>query len=417
MTRLAVVYDEGAVTAGEIAVGLAPLGGITFVVGGSVHVVEQMPLLRELGTVVPLADAARRRYDAVLTFSERMLHPTAVLADALGLRFHDPATVRALTSKSTQRTCLADAGVDTVRHHRIDGPDSWRTALAHVGLPAVLKPDRGEGSGDTVLVSDAADAAQAVGEWFGRHDRPLTLEEYLRGRESRPYGDYVSVESAVSDGAVSTIAVTGKSALVPPFREAAQFWPCHLPDHERDAVADLAGRAVRALGVRTGLTHTEVKLTTTGPRLIEVNGRLGGFINELSLHATGQDLVTLAGRLALGEDASLDPPTLAGVHFQHTAVAPRSPCVLVRVEGAREVRSLPGVTGYRPVVRPGTRLPGGVATTVLDVITGTAGDHDTMFRVLEAALEAVRFTFANDDGRTWQLSGRDLARDADHERP
>lgn len=132
-------------------------------------------------------------------------------------------------------------------------------------LPAVLKPVRGEGSRDTYLVTDETTGLQAVTEWFEHHDRPLTLEEYLRGRDEKPFGDYVSVESAVCHGVVSTIAVTGKYPLLDPFREPGQFWPSHLPTAEQNEIADLAARAVQALGVRTETMHTEIKLTTDGP--------------------------------------------------------------------------------------------------------------------------------------------------------
>ena len=45
---------------------------------------------------------------------------------------------------------------------------------------------------------------------------------------------------------------------------------------------DIASMAIKALGVRVGFLHTEIKLTPDGPRIIEVNGRLGGSVAEMA---------------------------------------------------------------------------------------------------------------------------------------
>lgn len=75
-----------------------------------------------------------------------------------------------------------------------------------------------------------------------------------------------------------------------------------------DAVLSVVTEAHAALGIRTGLTHTELRLTPTGPRVVEVNGRLGGdFIPLLGALATGVDLVAAACDIALGRTPDLTP--------------------------------------------------------------------------------------------------------------
>jgi carbamoylphosphate synthase large subunit len=66
-------------------------------------------------------------------------------------------------------------------------------------------------------------------------------------------------------------AITGKYPLLPPFRERGDFWPAWLTDDERDREGPLTSEALRALGITTGVAHTEIKLTPDGPRIIEVN--------------------------------------------------------------------------------------------------------------------------------------------------
>lgn len=74
---------------------------------------------------------------------------------------------------------------------------------------------------------------------------------------------------------------------------------------------DLMRRTHERLRVGSGVTHAEVRLTAGGPRLVELNCRLGGdFIPLLSRLATGVDLVACAGDIALGrpprDRASID---------------------------------------------------------------------------------------------------------------
>lgn len=404
---LAVAYDEGSVSPAEIAIGLADLGPVVFLLPSTPHVRRLRTVLAGLGRVLLLTGDPRRDLlplrrlapAGILTFSENLLTTTADLAHGLGLPFHTPATARLLTDKPAQRERLRTAGVDGVRHHPVDGPEQWWPALTEVGLPAVVKPARGQGSRATHLVPDRAAAAHLYSELFEGTTTPpgrIVVEELLVGRPSAPFGDYVSVETASGPHGTEVLAVTGKHPLAAPFREQGQFWPSALPPAECRDVAALAVRAVRALGVSVGICHTEIKLTASGPRIIEVNGRLGGHLNELARRACGTDLVHTAGLLARGgtpDHGRLHPDR---VYFQFNAVAPTTPGELREVQGADEVREIPGITGYRSYVRPGDRLDGGVGSTFLDLLTGDATDHDGMTTVLDRALAVLSYGFRPD---------------------
>jgi biotin carboxylase len=420
VTRLIAVYDAGSVRTAEIASGLGRLGEVVFAVPASAAATGLLTVMRELGDVVTLEGStaeqvralAARSPDAIVTFSERTLRQTAALAHGLGLPFHSPATAELLTDKHLQRQRLREAGVDGVRSRPVSHPDGLPAAVDAVGLPAIVKPRRSEGSRNTFLITDrsrGAELAAALLAPDGRGERELVVEEYLRGRDSAPLGDYVSVESLVAAGEVAHVAVTGKLPLVPPFREIGHFWPSALPEGDRLAVERLAGGALRALGVRMGVTHTEVKLTPDGPRIIEVNGRLGGLVNDLSLPAAGLDLVETAGRLALGRGAPPFAVRDEAVFYLHHNPAPTVPCTLESVDGARAVRSLPGIRSYRTVIRPGSAIEGGVHTNLLDVLSGQAPDHAGMLATIDAALDALRFSFTLSSG-TVSVGARSLRR-------
>ncbi|WP_163569730.1 hypothetical protein [Fodinicola feengrottensis] len=290
----------------------------------------------------------------------------------------------------------------------VAGPDDWDRCVQLVGTPAVLKPVRGQGSRDAYPIEDPHAGADLVRRLAERGTPfPMQLEHFLRGRASGPFADYVSVESTVCDGRIAHLAITGKLPMLPPFREVGEFWPAVLPEAEKPAVLDLTTAAIQALGVRFGMVHTEIKLTNDGPRIIEVNGRLAGYLNGISVRAAGLDFVRTAALVALGEDVRLPPPRYDGVFFSFATPAPRLRGTLVSVKGIGEVSRLPGIVSYRRYVSPGGAIHDGVGTQRLDIVSGQAPDHQAMLDLIDQARKALTFTFATEEGTTVR-SGQDL---------
>lgn len=423
MRPLVVVYDQGAAQPGDIAIAMDDSISCVYALAPTEQARALEPLIAQFGPVVPIAApdagaAELKQYHpaGIVTFSERAVPLTAGLAAALGLPYHDRVTARLLTDKWEQRSAFRRAGIDALRVHRVDTVDDWPQALAAVGLPAVLKPLNGGASRDTYLVEDADTGARLTRELLTQEavgftsGGSLILEEYLIGRPSEPFGDYVSIEAIVADGHVTDIAVTGKLPMIPPFRETGRFWRSPLGAAEEEDVRNLAKRAVHALGITTGLTHTEVKLTAAGPRLIEVNGRLGGGINELARRALGIDLIELAGHAALGAPIGPIPEMPRTVYFQVFNPAPRRPCRLTGIDGAEVVRGLPGVSLYRPYVKPGRHLPGGVHTQELDIVIGETADHAALAALAGDIQRSLRFHFVFEGGpENVTVTGAELA--------
>jgi biotin carboxylase len=405
--RVAVLYDIGSASPLEISRLTRLFAPMAVVLGDSAHAAAMAPFFEEFDAVLPAGASAaeqaeflaRWRPTGIVTFSERMLPRAAELAAPLGLPAHSPAVADLLTNKHRQRAALARAGISPVRSELLTTPAQWPDAVARVGLPAVVKPCQGEASRNTYLVTDPAQGGRLVRRLLAQGESALVAEEYLAGRPEPRYGDFVSVECVTVNGTAAPIAVTGKFPLTPPFREAGSFWPSHLDPAEEREVAGLAAAAVRALGVTSGLSHVEIKLTQAGPRILEVNGRLGGCIAELALRAAGTDLCELACRLALGETPDVPPVTPDRVYFHHNSLAPTYPCTVAEIRGGLAASQVPGIERFRPYVTVGDRLAGGVDTKRLDLLAGDAPDHATMSQVLAAALRQVTYVFDTDTGR------------------
>lgn len=410
-------FGEGAVNAAEIILGVGDVAEIVFLCDP-----ELPPFVRELliemGRVVELRanldvvveELRSLGVEGITTSADRGMEQCAVIAERMGLPFNSRRSVRYLTDKTAQRDQFRRGGVDDVRSARLLSVADWREAVRHVGLPAVLKPASGSGSSDSYLIRDADLGRRLAASLIGRDDAglvPFVLEEYLQGRPCRPFGDYVSVESLVRGDQIEHFAVTGNFAMVLPFREIGHFWPSTLPDSELRRIVELTSVALRTLDVTHGLAHTEFKLTPDGPRLIEVNGRLGGFVHDLARRAWGIDLVEVATRAALGMEVPRFPRPPTDVHFQYSSPLPAGSCRLDAVHGVRELRRITGVVGYRPLVQLGVDVGPSVMTRRIDMVFGHACDHQHMMRVLEEALPCLRYELTL-TGRRVSMTAADL---------
>ncbi|WP_405845786.1 acetyl-CoA carboxylase biotin carboxylase subunit family protein [Streptomyces sp. NBC_01518] len=411
---LAVVFEEAAATAGELVTALESCGDVVFAIGADDPYARRFePLLSTAGTVLTLSGDTRADADRLRAAGVRGIMPigdwgvgvAAGTAAELGLPFNSPDCARALTDKHTQRTLLDRARAGGPGHMLVRTPADWDTAVKSLALPLVVKPSRGRGSRNTRLVHTAEAGRDLVTRLLDAtrtgHEPALVAEEYLTGTRTHPFGDYVSVESVCRGTSVRHLGVTGKLPLVPPFRETGQFLPAALPAGTRREVEELTEVALRALGVRHGVTHTEIKLTDRGPRIIEVNGRLGGNLVDLYRRGLGLDMIQVAARAALGQPLPAPDPAPAGrTVFQYYSQPPLDAAGLTAVRGVRSFLPRENIDSYSQFVRPGSELPGDLRSVFLDRVAGTADSPRAVDGVLAACLPELEFTFAGPDGET-----------------
>ncbi|GAB3930566.1 hypothetical protein GCM10029976_032750 [Kribbella albertanoniae] len=372
---LAVVYDEGSVAPTRMRQAAQELGHRTvFVATDSAYTREMRPVLERLGPIVDEAGAApdqvaeqlrQFRPVGILTFSERQLRTTSLLAEWLGLEHHPTAALDAITRKDAQRESLARAGVDSVRFHPIRSVDDVATAVRVVGLPAVLKPITGVASRNTFVVGTPDECRRAAATLLapdpngaGLPERELLLEELLTGTPiDQPWGDYLGVDCLCTEDTVEPVLVTSKFRLAAPFRERGGYAGQSASDDATvEAAAQLACRAIRAVGIRTGIAGAEIKLTPSGPRVIEVNGRLGGWVDQLARSTGHSDPVELAVRSALGLPLPAVIPRQQGpISFQYLLMPPPDAVSVTAVHDVAALRRVRNVE--RVIVRARRGMP------------------------------------------------------------
>jgi biotin carboxylase len=381
---LAVVFDQGASSPLQLKDTLGAQFEVVWVLDRSLPGPEALTrLLARLGPVVDITDCdvatavdrlAAEAPEGVVCFSDQCISITATLARSLGLPALSEDCAFRLIDKFAQRTAFLDAGLDVPRFWKVPaGDDDAADAVAtQATFPVVVKPEVGEGSRFTEPAPDADSMGRMLAEATAR-GRDTIVEEMIVGDPDLPadIGDYVSVESMVSDGRITHLMVTGRFPVAPPFRETGFFMPAILTDSQRAAVMSLAADAIRAVGFTVGSTHTEIKLTADGPRVIEINGRLGGGMADLLALVSDVNLFELVGQVAVGQpvDQPVPVPTRA-MSYLFYVQAPAAAERVVAIDGIDEFSQRDGVVEVR------VNRPAGSSVNWRD------GNHGNVFTVL-----------------------------------
>ena len=252
------------------------------------------------------------RADGVLTFLEDYVREAARVAAALGLPGNPPEAVDAARSKVRTRELSARLGLPTPKAERVRSLDELFAAAASVGFPAVVKPEFGAAAAGCVRV-DSFESLPGVYKLVRAAVTPeqmaifragsdLLLEQYLDGVE-------FDVDLVLQEGecVFSSVSQNWPTAE-PSFQETGLHLP---PDHNSKAVrglVDLAVRTVQSFGFRLGVLHVEGKCTSRGPRVIEVNARMGGArVHQMVQAVWGVDLIEAQLRSCLGLPQTLKP--------------------------------------------------------------------------------------------------------------
>jgi biotin carboxylase len=260
--------------------------------------------------------------DGVVSFSEMAMPLVSRLAEKLGLPGNSPSAVDDARDKHATRARQFEAGLPSAKNFLIEDASQLEDASKAVGYPAVIKPIYGAASIGVVRVdtiedlktayarvtkelasarivagaleqgdADAPDDADGnstatagnAGSWIRMS---IMMEEYLDGPE-------VDIDLVFSEGQAVYGAVCDNWPTVEPyFLETGSNSPSILPSYQQRELLDLGVKTVQALGFQSGVFHVEGKYTSHGPRLIEVNCRMGGGpVRTMNQLVWGVDLV------------------------------------------------------------------------------------------------------------------------------
>lgn len=249
---------------------------------------------------------------AVFSFNEYRVPIAAKIRELLGLPYGIPyqAAINCRNKKNT-RKILEELGTDAVKYGIIVSLEEAKQFVEQNGFPVVIKPSNDAGSINIFCCRNEDDVVEAVQKIQETKcnlvdqalDQEFLIEEFLDGPE-------FSVESVAYQGKIEVIAITEKK-IISPFQpiEIGHTVPANIKEKDVNAIKSLVIRANELLGIDYTVTHTEVKLTSGGPRIVEVNARIGGDnIASLVEAVKGVNLYESSILLALGKDIRYKEP-------------------------------------------------------------------------------------------------------------
>lgn len=296
---------------------------------------------------VPRA-AISHRVDAVLTTAtDQPLRAAAKACAACGLPGLSPEVALVVTRKDLMRQVLSRGGVACPVSVPVRDGDELAAAWRTIRGPVIVKPVDSSGSRGVTLVRDVDDLQPALAHALRYSGaKAAVAEEFMVGRE-------FSVETLSVRGQLHVLQITDKETTGPPhFVESGHSQPAKLTPAEQTSIAELTRAAANALGILSGPTHTEVMLTSQGPRIVEVGARPGGdyITSDLVPLSTGIDMLSLVLDLSLGLEVKVPEPQRKGAAIRYFYPPPGR---IRAIEGVEAARALQGVVRVESLLHEG----------------------------------------------------------------
>ena len=309
-------------------------------VGFKIEGIEKA-IISTIDTPAILECAKNHRIDGIMTLASDMpMQSVAVVSESLGLVGVSRETALLATNKAYMRDALKAHNVPVPLFYRVYDIAAFKKAVADVrskGYRCIVKPADNSGSRGVDLLSDESDldSAYAYSKQFSRSGE-LVVEEYMEGPE-------VSVETLASDGCIRAIQVTDKITTgAPYFVEMGHTQPSRIDKAIQDEIINVAIAANNAIGISNGPSHTEIKVTKDGPKIVELGARLGGdcITTHLVPLSTGVDLVENCIRIALGEKPDLTPKWSRGAAIRYLKTEQG---IVKSIVGTEIAEGMPGI--------------------------------------------------------------------------
>ena len=251
----------------------------------------------EAATLKAVQFAKEVPFDMVLGVDDATTVVSALISSVLSLPHHSVQAASAARNKYQMRELLSAADVPVPRYRRISVEDDPGSFSRNLDFPCVVKPlilsaSRGViRANDSVQFIDAFRRLKGILEdpetaRLGAAAREILVEDFVPGQE-------VALEGLVSEGELRVLALFDKPDPLdgPFFEETIYLTPSRLAEKVQAEIVSCADRALKALGLREGPVHAELRVNPRGPWVIEISARsIGGRCSKVLRFGAGMSL-------------------------------------------------------------------------------------------------------------------------------
>ena len=261
----------------------------------------------------------KEQIDGICTIASDVAAPTvAYVAEQMGLVGNSYECALRANNKYQMRQAFTLADIPCPFYWCVKDETqilNLQSEITNQRLPLIVKPSDRSGSLGVTKVEKEEDlipAIKAAQEFSFKHE--AMVEQFIEGRE-------ISVEFISYQGVHYPLQITDKvTTEAPHFVELAHHQPADLTKAQYEEIYELTKRALTALGVTNGASHSEYRITKEGKiYVMEIGARMGGdFIGAAMVQlSTGYDFVKGVIEVALGEFEKpvFGEPKYSGVLF------------------------------------------------------------------------------------------------------
>lgn len=286
--------------------------------------------------------AKKIKPDGIITLaSDKPMLTVAKVGEVLGMNTISTETSIKVTNKARMRDALQKENVPIPRYMVVNTIEEYLDKISQFNDKFIVKPVDSSGSRGIFLVENIKQA-----KWAYNHSLKYSstgevlIEEYMEGPE-------VSVESITVNGETEVIAITDKYTTgAPHFVELGHNIPSILSEELKKEIEITTKKAIRALGINVGPSHTEIKITSEGAKIVEVGARLGG--DNITTHlvplAKGVDIVKKVIEIALGENIIIPKSTNSAAAIRYIKLNKGIIKNIVGLESAMEIEGVEEIT-------------------------------------------------------------------------
>ena len=258
--------------------------------------------------------------NGICTIASDVAAPTvAYVAEKMELVGNSYESAVRANNKYLMRESFSKADVPCPKY-MVATPDTLNTPSVLDGLrefqyPIIIKPSDRSGSLGVSKICTPVEYYPAINQAMKvsfKHE--AMIEEFIDGRE-------ISVEFISYQGNHYPLQITDKVTTgAPHFVELEHHQPSSLSKEMYETIYSITERALNALGITNGASHSEYKITSSGRiAIMEIGARMGGdFIgSDLVRLSTGYDFLKGVIEVALGEfvEPQISDHKCSGVYF------------------------------------------------------------------------------------------------------
>lgn len=248
-----------------------------------VSIVEKEEILEKSREIGPSAVVSIGSDLATLTVNH--------VARGLGLTCNAPNNDFYSTNKFLMRKAFKDGGVKVPAFVCSDGTEDMDELAKQFQFPVIVKPTDRSGSRGVTKVVDKAGLKEAIDQSIGESfEKKAIVEEEIKGKE-------YSCECVSFEGEHYFLAFTEKFTTGEPhYIEIGHIEPAVFSAELSDKIKEDIRKALDALEVRYGASHTEFRVDENGNmKIIEIGARMGGDCigSDLVPASTGNDFMKM----------------------------------------------------------------------------------------------------------------------------